>query len=457
MPNSIVIQVGQCGNQIGSRFWDMVLQEHAKYNRKGVYDDSLATFFRNVSEKRGARNIPVGDGQKKITGLKGRGLLIDMEEGVVNQIRKSPLSELFDQEQQITSHSGSGNNWAVGHCLYGPEYRDAILEGVRRQAEYCDALQSFFMIGSLGGGTGSGLGSYICEMLQDEFPEVYRFYATVSPSETDDVVTSPYNSILSLSKLINTADCVLPMENQALLDIYERVIAQTQGPSNRQKKSAITDSGDNAFSGMCGLGPRKSHPFDAMNNIAANLLMNMTSSMRFEGTMNVDINDIVTNLVPFPRLKFLISSMTPLYTLANVKPPPRRLDQMFIDAFSRESQLIRADPKASTGNIEISDLRRNVERMASHLTFVPWNREGWKTGLCSVPPVTQPYCLLSLANNCCVRQSFSDLHLRFKKLYKRKANLHHYTQHIDVGDIATSAGNVEALIHEYSLLERNRK
>lgn len=193
MTNSIVIQVGQCGNQIGARFWDMVLQEHAKYNKKGLFDDALATFFRNVNEKRGISNIPVGDGKKQISGLKARGLLVDMEEGVINQIRNSPLNELFDERQQITSNSGSGNNWAVGHCVYGPEYREAVLDAVRREAEYCDALQSFFMIGSLGGGTGSGLGSYICDALSEEFPDVYRFYTTVTPSSNDDVVTSPYN------------------------------------------------------------------------------------------------------------------------------------------------------------------------------------------------------------------------------------------------------------------------
>ena len=44
--------------------------------------------------------------------------------------------------------------------VYGPQYADAILEALRHQSEYCDSLGSFFTIGSLGGGTGSGLGSY---------------------------------------------------------------------------------------------------------------------------------------------------------------------------------------------------------------------------------------------------------------------------------------------------------
>ncbi|KAK5667265.1 Tubulin epsilon chain [Batrachochytrium dendrobatidis] len=50
----------------------------------------------------------------------------------------------------------------------------------------------------------------------------------------------------------------------------------------------------------------------------------MTSSMRFEGMLNVDINDIVTNLIPFPKLKYLFSTMTPLYALTDVQIQPRR-------------------------------------------------------------------------------------------------------------------------------------
>jgi len=48
--------------------------------------------------------------------------------------------------------------------------------------------------------------------------------------------------------------------------------------------------------------------------------------MRFEGTLNVDLNEITMNLVPYPDLHFLISSMAPLYNLLDSKLQPRRLD-----------------------------------------------------------------------------------------------------------------------------------
>lgn len=39
--------------------------------------------------------------------------MIDMEEGVVNEILKGPLRDVFDCQQLITDVSGSGNNWLV--------------------------------------------------------------------------------------------------------------------------------------------------------------------------------------------------------------------------------------------------------------------------------------------------------------------------------------------------------
>ena len=46
-----------------------------------------------------------------------------------------------------------------------------------------------------------------------------RFTTSVFPSTNDDVVTSPYNALLSLARLTEHTDCVLPVENGALQDI----------------------------------------------------------------------------------------------------------------------------------------------------------------------------------------------------------------------------------------------
>lgn len=45
-------------------------------------------------------------------------------------------------------------NRAHGHCMYGPKYRDELLDKLHRAVELCDSLQSFFVLHSMGGGTG---------------------------------------------------------------------------------------------------------------------------------------------------------------------------------------------------------------------------------------------------------------------------------------------------------------
>uniref|UniRef100_A0A8C9WP87 Tubulin epsilon 1 n=1 Tax=Scleropages formosus TaxID=113540 RepID=A0A8C9WP87_SCLFO len=437
MTQSIIVQVGQCGNQVGCRFWDLALREHAHINTKGVYDEALSSFFRNA-------------------------VLIDMEEGVVNEILQGPLRDVFDSTQLVTDVSGSGNNWAVGHKVYGPACRDHVVEKVRRAAEHCDSLQCFFLIHSMGGGTGSGLGTHVLSLLEDEFPEVCRIVTSVYPSAEDDVITSPYNSVLAMRELTEHADCVLPVENQSLVDIINKI----QQMAHSGKPSQVIRKESTLISGRGGVGGTEK-PFDAMNNIIANLLLNLTSSARFEGSLNMDLNEIAMNLVPFPRLHYLVSSLTPLYTLADVNIPVRRLDQMFTDAFSKDHQLIQADPKHSLylacalvvrGNVQVSDLRRNIERLKPSLSFVSWNQEGWKTSLCSVPPVGHSHSLLALANNTCVKPTFTELRDRFMKLYRKKAHLHHYLhvggmEHACFSEAVTS---LSSLIEEYDQLESTK-
>lgn len=232
---------------------------------------------------------------------------------------------------------------------------------------------------------GSGLGTYILGLLEDQFPDVYRFTCAIFPSEDDDVVTSPYNSVLALHQLTEHADCVLPIENEALFDLCAKMDKRSgpsagttslDGPPSRiVDGSRLSDSVDlkalehlykggrdppsassstkgtaaktskkrekllATVAGAAGANARGSNKprgaFEDMNNIVARLLTNLTSSMRFEGSLNVDLNEITTNLVPFPKLHFLLSSMSPISMTADPRQQPRRLNQMFSDAFQK--------------------------------------------------------------------------------------------------------------------------
>lgn len=474
--------MGQCGNQIGCRFWELALKEHAAFNTKARYDDALSSFFANVDVRQHpALRLPVGDGRGAIRALKARAVVVDMEEGVTNALLSGPMRDVFDTAQFITGQSGSGNNWARGSRHYGPMYHEQLLEAVRRQAEDADSLQSFLLLHSLGGGTGSGLGSYLLMALADEYPDVYRFSVSVFPSQDDDVITSPYNAMLSCAALAEHADCVMPVENQALMDIVTSIETKSGtgtgpgasggAPAARRDDNAVkrgsslsgVDGGD--VRGRAGHGGT---PWDGMNGIAANLLLNLTAGMRFDGALNVDINEITMNLVPFPRLHFLLSSMSPVVVPADrgrMAPVPRTMDQIFTEVFGRDRQLASVDPRRSTylacalllrGAVNISDANRNVERLRRGLKMAHWVSDGFKVGLCDRAPVGVPYSALCLANNAAIQKPLNAMCERYKKLRKRNVYLHHYTEYMDLADIDSAAVSIEELAAEYGCVDAAR-
>lgn len=81
--------------------------------------------------------------------------------------------------------------------------------------------QGFMLMHSIAGGTGSGLGSFLLERMADAFPKKLIQTYSVFPNseETSDVVVQPYNSVLSMKRLVDNADSVVVLDNAALARI----------------------------------------------------------------------------------------------------------------------------------------------------------------------------------------------------------------------------------------------
>lgn len=87
--------------------------------------------------------------------------------------------------------SGAGNNWAKGHYTEGAELVDSVLDVVRKETENCDCVQGFQLTHSLGGGTGSGMGTLLISKIREEYPDriMNSFSVVPSPKVHDDRVT----------------------------------------------------------------------------------------------------------------------------------------------------------------------------------------------------------------------------------------------------------------------------
>lgn len=112
---------------------------------------------------------------------------------------------------------------AKGHYTEGAELIEEILDVVRKEAEGCDLLQGFQVCHSLGGGTGSGLGTLLMSKIREEFPDRMMCTFSVVPSpKVSDTVVEPYNATLSVHQLVENADEVMCIDNEALYDICFR-------------------------------------------------------------------------------------------------------------------------------------------------------------------------------------------------------------------------------------------
>ena len=111
-----------------------------------------------------------------------RAVLVDLEPGVTETIKAGEYGGIFRPDNIVHGQSGAGNNWAKGHYTEGAELVDQVVDVVRKEAEGCDCLQGFQLTHSLGGGTGSGMGTLLISKVREEYPDRIMNSYSVVPS-----------------------------------------------------------------------------------------------------------------------------------------------------------------------------------------------------------------------------------------------------------------------------------
>merc|ERR1712013_564075 len=159
---------------------------------------------------------------------------------------------------------------------------DSVLDVVRKEAEGCDCLQGFQICHSLGGGTGSGMGTLLITKVREEYPDRIMETFSIFPSpKVSDTVVEPYNATLSVHQLVENADEVQVIDNEALYDICFRTL-----------KLTTPTYGD-------------------LNHLVSAAISGVTCCLRFPGQLNSDLRKLAVNLVPFPRLHFFMTGFAP--------------------------------------------------------------------------------------------------------------------------------------------------
>merc|ERR1712141_132395 len=87
-------------------------------------------------------------------------------------------------------------------------------------------------------------------------------------------VVEPYNSILTTHTTLEHSDCAFMVDNEAIYDICRRNL-DIERPT-----------------------------YTNLNRLIGQIVSSITASLRFDGALNVDLNEFQTNLVPYPRIHF---------------------------------------------------------------------------------------------------------------------------------------------------------
>eukprot|EP01083_Nonionella_stella_P219129 785208_1 len=80
-------------------------------------------------------------------------LLVDLEPGIMGAFFKPD------------------NNWTNGHYTEGEELIDEAVDIIRHETEGRDCPQGFQLTQSIGGGTGSGMGTLLLLKIRDNYPD----------------------------------------------------------------------------------------------------------------------------------------------------------------------------------------------------------------------------------------------------------------------------------------------
>ena len=85
--------------------------------------------------------------------------------------------------------------------------------------------------------------------------------------------------------------------------------------------------------------------FSNLNRLIAQVVSSVTASLRFGGSLNVDLNEFQTNLVPFPRIHFPLATYAPLLPAENVTHESNSVADMTYSCFENGNQMVKCDPK----------------------------------------------------------------------------------------------------------------
>merc|ERR1719234_537 len=367
---------------------------------------------------------------------------LDLEPSVIDEIRLGPYRQLFHPESMITGKEDAANNFARGHYTIGKEVLDRCVDKIRKEAENASSPQGFFIFHSFGGGTGSGFASLLQERLSLEFAKKNKLDFAIYPApQTSTAVVEPYNSVLTTHAAMDHSDVTFLVDNDAVFNICKNNL-DIQNPSYKE-----------------------------LNQLIAQVVSSVTASLRFEGALNVDLNEIQTNLVPYPRIHYPLVTLAPVIAASKSGHESHSVAELTAHCFEPNNQMVVCDPRTGKymacvllyrGDTVAKDINSAIQTMKTKrsIQFVDWCPTGFKVGINNAPmtvvPGSQqakagtPRSVCMLSNTTAIQAAWSRLNHKFDLMYAKRAFVHWYVgEGMEEGEFSEAREDLAALEQDY--------
>ncbi|KAH0717267.1 hypothetical protein KY285_013298 [Solanum tuberosum] len=281
-------------------------------------------------------------------------------------------------------------------------------ETYRKLADNCTGLQGFLVFNAVGGGTGSGLGSLLLERLSVDYGKKSKLGFTIYPSpQVSTSVVEPYNSVLSTHSLLEHTDVAILLDNEAIYDICR-----------------------------CSLDIERL-TYTNLNRLISQVISSLTASLRFDGALNVDVNEIQTNLVPYPRIHFMLSSYAPVISTEKAYHEHLSVAEITDSAFEPSSMM--------DVNVAVATIKTKHT-----IQFVDWCPTGFKCGINYQPTTVVPGGDLAKVQRAVVAEVFSLSDHKFDLMYAKRAFVHWYVgEGMEEGEFSEAREDLAALEKDY--------
>lgn len=149
-----------------------------------------------------------------------------------------------------------------------------------------------------------------------------------------------------------------------------------------------------------------------LNRLIAQVVSSITASLRFDGSLNVDMNEFQTNLVPYPRIHFPLVTYAPIISASKAYHEQLSVPEITYACFKPNNQMINCYPRNGKymaccllyrGDVLPKDTNAAIASIKTKRTiqFVDWCPTGFKVGINHRGPAAVP------GGRCCFRAKIS--------------------------------------------------